>query len=110
MTDFSDLIGQAKKMQEKMKETQENLKKIEVEGISGGDGVKIIMNGDGDLKKITFNQTLYNEPKEIGKKTFYETQNIIKKKMLSEEKKGQVYKNIKNVFSDAELLEVKKKD
>jgi len=30
--------------------------------------------------------------------------------MLSEEKKGQVYKNIKNVFSDAELLEVKKKD
>ncbi len=46
----------------------------------------------------------------MGKKTFYETQNIIKKKMLSEEKKGQVYKNIKNVFSDAELLEVKKKD
>ena len=42
MTDFSDLIGQAKKMQEKMKETQENLKKIEVEGVSGGDSVKII--------------------------------------------------------------------
>jgi len=65
MADFNDLIGQAKKMQEKMKETQENLKKIEVEGISGGDAVKITMNGDGDLKKITFNQTSYNEPKEI---------------------------------------------
>ena len=36
MPDFNDLIQQAKKMQEKMKETQEILKKIEVEGISGG--------------------------------------------------------------------------
>ena len=65
MTDFTDLIGQAKKMQEKMKETQEHLKKIEVEGISGGDGVKIVMNGEGELKKITINQNLYKEPKEI---------------------------------------------
>ena len=31
MPDFTDLISQAKKMQEKMKETQENLKKIEVD-------------------------------------------------------------------------------
>ena len=65
MTDFNDLIGQAKKMQEKMKETQETLKKIEVEGISGGDAVKIIMNGEGELKKITFNDALYKESKEI---------------------------------------------
>ena len=54
MPDFTDLISQAKKMQEKMKETQEALKKIEVEGISGGGTVRIIMSGDGDLKKITF--------------------------------------------------------
>jgi len=65
MTDFKDLIGQAKKMQEKIKEAQESLKKIEVEGISGGDAVKIIMNGDGELKKITFNETSYKESKEI---------------------------------------------
>ena len=51
MTDFKDLITQAKKMQEKMKETQEALKKIEVEGISGGNTVKVIMNGEGELKK-----------------------------------------------------------
>ena len=30
MPDFTDLISQAKKMQERMKETQELLKKIEV--------------------------------------------------------------------------------
>ena len=53
MPDFTDLISQAKKMQEKMKETQEALKKIEVEGISGGNAVKVIMNGEGELKKIT---------------------------------------------------------
>ena len=34
MTDFSDLISQAKKMQDKMKKTQETLKNIEVEGVS----------------------------------------------------------------------------
>jgi len=65
MTDFNDLLGQAKKMQEKMKETQDVLKKIEVEGVSGGDAVKIIMNGEGELKKIIFNDALYKESKEI---------------------------------------------
>ena len=65
MKDFSDLITQAKKMQEKMKETQESLKKIEVEGISGGNSVKIIMNGDGELKKISLDDKLLKESKQI---------------------------------------------
>ena len=50
MADFTNLITQAKKMQEKMKEAQENLKKIEVEGVSGGNIVKVVLNGDGELK------------------------------------------------------------
>ena len=61
MPDFSDLIAASKKMSEKMKETQETLKKIEVEGISGGDAVKVIMNGDGELKKIFLGETLSKE-------------------------------------------------
>ena len=65
MSDFTDLITQAKKMQEKMKEAQEALKKIEVEGISGGNAVKVIMNGDGELKKISLDNTLLKESKEI---------------------------------------------
>ena len=65
MTDFSNLITQAKKMQEKMKETQEILQKIEVEGMSGGNTVKIIMNGDGELKKISLDDSLLKESKEI---------------------------------------------
>ena len=65
MTDFSSLISQAKKMQDKMKEAQEALKKIEVEGVSGGSAVKVIMNGDGELKKISINDSLLKESKEI---------------------------------------------
>ena len=65
MADFSNIISQAKKMQEKMKETQDALKKIEVVGISGADAVKIIMNGDGELKKITFSENALKESKEI---------------------------------------------
>ena len=65
MPDFNELISQAKKMQEKMKETQDALKKIEVEGLSGGDVVKVILNGDGELKKITLNDKLLKESKEM---------------------------------------------
>ena len=65
MPDFTDLMLQAKKMQAKMKETQEALKKIEVEGISGGNVVKVIMNGDGELKKVTIEDALLKESKEI---------------------------------------------
>jgi len=65
MTDFTDLITQAKKMQEKMKEAQEALKKIEVEGVSGGNVIRIIMNGDGELKKIFLDKNLLKESKEI---------------------------------------------
>ena len=65
MTDFTDLITQAKKMQEKMKETQEALKKIEVEGASGGGSVKVVMNGEGEIKKIVISDAAHKESKEI---------------------------------------------
>jgi nucleoid-associated protein EbfC len=65
MPDFTDLISQAKKMQEKMKETQEALKKIEIEGVAGGNIVKVIMNGEGELKKINLDNSLLKETKEI---------------------------------------------
>jgi len=88
MTDFSDLVSQAKKMQEKMKEAQEALKKIEVEGISGGNAVRVIMNGDGDLKKISFDNELLKESKEIVEDLIVAAHNDAKlklKKKTSEE-------------------------
>ena len=65
MPDFNDLINASKRMSEKMKETQDALKKIEAEGISGGNSVKVIMNGDGELKKIIFDDAILKESKEI---------------------------------------------
>ena len=81
MTDFTDLITQAKKMQEKMKETQEALKKIEVEGISGGNSIRVIMNGDGELKKISLDEDLLKEPKEIVEDLIVAAHNDAKSKL-----------------------------
>ncbi len=81
MPDFTDLISQAKKMQEKMKETQEALKKIEVEGISGGNAIKVIMNGEGELKKITIEDVLLKESKEIVEDLIVAAHNDAKSKL-----------------------------
>ena len=81
MTDFSDLISQAKKMQDKMKKTQETLKNIEVEGVSGGNTVRVIMNGEGELKKICLDETLFKEPKEIAEDLIVAAHNDAKSKL-----------------------------
>ena len=81
MPDFTDLISQAKIMQEKMKKTQEALKKIEVEGVAGGDAVKVIMNGEGELKKVNLSENLFKEPKEIVEDLIVAAHNDAKSKM-----------------------------
>ena len=81
MTDFTDIISQAKKMQEKMKEAQESLKKIEVEGISGGGQVKLLLNGEGDLKKVFMDEKLFKEPKQIIEDLFLAAHNDAKSKL-----------------------------
>ena len=65
MNNFSDMLSNAKKMQEKMKEVQESLKKIEVEGVSGGNLVKIILGGDYELRSISISPSAKNEKDEI---------------------------------------------
>ena len=65
MTDFSKVLEQAKNMQNKMKETQESIKKIEIEGVAGGGSVKICLNGDGELIKLHMAPEIMKESKEI---------------------------------------------
>tara|TARA_B100001741_G_scaffold267178_1_gene233274 strand:- start:1481 stop:1801 length:321 start_codon:yes stop_codon:yes gene_type:complete len=81
MANFSDLLSQAKEMQEKMKATQEALKKIEVEGVSGGNAVKVVMNGEGDLKKIFIEDNLLKESKEIVEDLIVAAHNDAKSKL-----------------------------
>jgi len=65
MTDFSKVLEQAKNMQNKMKETQESLKKIEVEGVAGGGSIKIFLNGEGELIKLHIAPEMMKESTEI---------------------------------------------
>ena len=81
MADFTDLITQAKKMHEKLQQTQEALKKIEVEGISGGNAIRVIMNGDGELKKISLDENLLKESKEIVEDLIVAAHNDAKSKL-----------------------------
>tara|TARA_B100000029_G_scaffold474655_1_gene517207 strand:- start:1734 stop:3419 length:1686 start_codon:yes stop_codon:yes gene_type:complete len=48
--------------------------------------------------------------KKPGQKTFSEIKSIRKQETLDQEKKGEIYKKLKNVFSDIDLKEVTKKD
>ena len=48
--------------------------------------------------------------KKEGQKTFSKLKAIKTEKLLDQEKKGEIYNKFKNIFSDGELLEVKKKD
>jgi len=65
MNDFSDMLSKAKKVQDKMKEVQESLKKVEAEGASGGNLVKVVLSGDYEMKSISINLDAKNEKEEI---------------------------------------------
>ena len=65
MTNFSDMLSKAKIMQEKMREAQDQIKKIEVEGMSGGNLVKVILKGDYELKTIEISEAAKKESQEI---------------------------------------------
>ena len=65
MTNFSDMLSKAKAMQEKMKDAQEQIKRIEVEGVSGGNLVKVILTGDYEIKSILISDEAKKEKQEI---------------------------------------------
>lgn len=65
MTDFKEMLLKAKDMQDKMKEAQEQIKNIEVEGESGGNLVKVVLSGDYELKSIFISENAKKEDQEI---------------------------------------------
>ena len=65
MSNFSDMLSKAKKMQEKMKEVQDLIRKIEVQGQSGGNLVKVTLTGDYELKSIELSDEAKKEKQEI---------------------------------------------
>ena len=52
---MQQMMKQAKMMQEKMAETQEELKKMEFEASAGGGAVKVRVNGDQEILEVKLN-------------------------------------------------------
>ena len=65
MTDFTKILDKAKELEQKMKESQEKIKNISVEGISGSDSVKVTLNGDGEMINIYISPETLKEDKSI---------------------------------------------
>ena len=65
MTDFNKILDKAKELEAKMKESQEKIKNIEVEGVSGANSVKVTLNGDGEIVKLQISPEILKEDKAI---------------------------------------------
>ena len=65
MTDFNKILEKAKQLEAKMKESQENIKKMRVEGISGSNSIKVILDGNGEMQKIEISDQILKEDKTI---------------------------------------------
>jgi len=65
MTDFSKILDKAKELETQMKKSQEKIKNIEVEGISGANSVKVILNGEGEMVKLEISPETIQEEKAI---------------------------------------------
>ena len=65
MTDFNKILDKAKELEAKMKESQEKIKKIRAEGVSGSNSIKVILDGEGEMQKIEISDEILKENKTI---------------------------------------------
>ena len=60
MLNIQGIMKQAQQMQRKMQETQAKLGLEEREGTSGGNMVKVVLNGKSEMKSISIDKSLIN--------------------------------------------------
>ena len=65
MTDFNKILDKAKELEAKMKESQQNIKKIRVEGISGSNSIEVVLDGEGEMQTIEISKEIFKEEKTI---------------------------------------------
>jgi len=83
MTDFSKILNKAKELEAKMKESQEKIKKMRVEGISGSNSVKVILDGEGEMQKIEISDEILKENKMVLEDLIIAAHNNAKAKLKS---------------------------
>jgi hypothetical protein len=84
MTDFNKILDKAKELEAKMKESQEKIKNITVEGVSGINSVKLTLNGDGEIVKLYISEETLKEEKSIIEDLIVAAHNNAKIKLKSE--------------------------
>ena len=62
---IGNLMKQAQKMQEDMQQAQEEIASMEIEGQSGGGMVKVVMNGQHELRSVSIDDSLIGDDKDM---------------------------------------------
>jgi DNA-binding YbaB/EbfC family protein len=62
---LGNLMKQAQKMQENLQKAQEEMGHLEVTGEAGAGLVKVVMNGRHEARRVSIDDSLINEEKEI---------------------------------------------
>ena len=83
MTDFSKILDKAKELENKKRESQEKIKNIRVQGISGSDSIKITLDGEGEMIKIEISDEILKEEKGIVEDLIIAAHNNAKQKLKS---------------------------
>jgi|SRR5690606_16073398 len=65
MKGLGDIMKQAQAMQENMKQMQEELANMEVQGEAGAGLVKVTMTGRHDVRQVSIDASLLSEDKEM---------------------------------------------
>ena len=82
MNNMSQIMKQAKAMQEKMAEMQKKIEETEIEGNSGGGAVKIVMNGKHEVKNLFIDPSIVNsDEKEVLEDLIIAALNDVNKKI-----------------------------
>ena len=94
MTDFTKILDKAKELEAKMKESQEKIKNIQVEGTSGSNSVKVTLNGENEMIKINLSDEILKEEKIIIEDLIVAAHNNAKSELKSKtsEEISKVYK------------------
>lgn len=56
--DLMGMMSKAKELQERMQQVQAEIADMEVEGVSGGGMVRVVMDGKGMMKNVAIDPTL----------------------------------------------------
>lgn len=62
---LGNLMKQAQKMQEDMQRAQQEIANMEIDGQSGGGLVKVVMNGQHELRKVSIDDSLVGDDKDM---------------------------------------------